>query len=83
MIAGFDEWCFDKNRKPGDTDIIETESGYHVMYFVETQEETYRDEMIKADMKTEDIDEWLEKNMKVYKVEQVNLKGMDWDKVVN
>ena len=83
MVAGFDEWCFDKNRKPGDTDIVETDFGYHVMYFVETQEETYRDEMIKADMKTEDIDEWLEKNMKDYKVEQVNLKGMDWDKVVN
>ncbi len=35
MIKEFDEWIFDKNRKPGDTAIVETDYGYHVMYFEE------------------------------------------------
>ena len=80
MVEEFNDWCFDKDRKPGDTDIIETEFGYHVMYFVETQEEdTFRDKMIKSDMIEKDVSEWLEKYTKELNVEQINLKGLEWD----
>ena len=34
MVTEFNDWCFDDARKPGDTDIVETQFGYHVMYFV-------------------------------------------------
>jgi hypothetical protein len=34
MIEPVDEWCFDPSRKPGDTGIVESEYGFHVMYFV-------------------------------------------------
>lgn len=34
MVTEFNDWCFDQNRKPGDTDIIKTTYGYHIMYFV-------------------------------------------------
>ena len=30
---GFYEWCFDAERKEGDTGIAKTDYGYHVMYF--------------------------------------------------
>lgn len=33
MVPTFNNWCFDKNRKPGDTGIVLTEYGYHIMYF--------------------------------------------------
>lgn len=36
MMAEFDAWCFDAARKTGDTGIVQTEAGYHVMYFVKT-----------------------------------------------
>ena len=36
MVAAFNDWCFDASRKPGDTGIVETTYGYHVMYFVGT-----------------------------------------------
>ncbi len=81
-LKPFNDWCFDKDRKPGDTEIIETEYGYHIMYFVETEEETFRDLLIKADMVNEDSNEWLESLTKDYKVEQINLKGLQWDYVV-
>ncbi|MBR3865570.1 MAG: hypothetical protein IKM67_02520, partial [Clostridia bacterium] len=29
----FDAWIFDEARKVGDTAVVETEHGYHVMYF--------------------------------------------------
>ena len=34
MVESFDAWCFDASRKPGDTGIVKTNYGYHVMYFV-------------------------------------------------
>lgn len=34
MVASFNDWIFDDARKPGDTEIIETDYGYHVMCFV-------------------------------------------------
>ena len=35
MVAPFNDWCFDSSRKTGDTGIVETMFGYHVMYFVD------------------------------------------------
>ncbi|MDR0381486.1 MAG: peptidylprolyl isomerase [Oscillospiraceae bacterium] len=34
MVAPFDAWIFDPARKPGDTDLVDTDYGCHVMYFV-------------------------------------------------
>lgn len=34
MVTSFNDWIFDAARKPGDTDIVESEYGYHIMYFV-------------------------------------------------
>lgn len=58
METDFDAWCFDAERKPGDTGIVKTSYGYHVMYFVETQEETYREYLITTTLRAEESDEW-------------------------
>lgn len=34
MVPAFNDWCFDSSRKTGDTGVVETDYGYHVMYFV-------------------------------------------------
>ena len=34
MVKPFEEWCFDTARKYGDTGLVKTSYGYHVMYFV-------------------------------------------------
>lgn len=41
MVETFNDWCFDASRKPGDTGIVETEYGYHVMYFVSKSDSPY------------------------------------------
>ena len=58
MVTAFNDWCFDASRKPGDTDIVETEYGYHFMYFVGNSDQTYRDHMLTADKHAEDLDSW-------------------------
>jgi uncharacterized OB-fold protein len=33
MVQAFNDWCFDPARQIGDSGIVETEFGYHIMYF--------------------------------------------------
>ena len=33
-VENFLNWAVDMNRQPGDTEIVQTEFGYHIMYFV-------------------------------------------------
>ena len=58
MVSAFNNWCFDSSRKPGDTGIVETNYGYHVMYFVGLSEETYREYLIKTDLETDAYNTW-------------------------
>ena len=58
MVVNFNDWCFDEARKPGDTAIVETEYGCHVMYFVSTDENTYRDLMIESVLRNEELTQW-------------------------
>ncbi len=41
MTTEFNDWCFDPARKPGDTGLVETVFGCHIMYFVSASEKTY------------------------------------------
>ncbi len=34
MVPSFEKWSVDENRKYGDTDIVESDYGYHIMFFV-------------------------------------------------
>ena len=38
MLETFDNWCFDVVRKEGDYGIVRTMHGYHIMYFVDSEE---------------------------------------------
>ena len=64
MVAEFSEWCFDQSRQPGDTGIVKTSYGYHIMYFVGQTEtkawmDSVREQMI-SDQMTAFIDEQCE-----------------------
>lgn len=34
MVSEFDEWCYYSGRKSGDSAVIKTDYGYHIMYYV-------------------------------------------------
>ena len=58
MVAAFEDWCFNEGRKAGDTGIVETEYGYHVMYFSGNSDTTYRDFQIRNELASNDLTEW-------------------------
>jgi len=60
MVTAFNDWCFDAERKAGDYEIVETEYGYHVIYFVETTDTTYRNHMIEDILTEEAHEAWCE-----------------------
>lgn len=41
MVKPFEEWCFDTTRAAGDTGLVRTSYGYHVMYYVGYSEAWY------------------------------------------
>lgn len=49
MVAAFNDWCFDESRQPGDTGIVETEYGYHIMYFSSTLDHAHWYEVAEQD----------------------------------
>ena len=38
MVEPFENWCFEESRAYGDTGLVQTTYGYHLMYFVEGRE---------------------------------------------
>jgi len=58
MVVPFQDWCFDAARKTGDTGIVETQYGYHVMYFVGDSDITYRDYQIESALRSADVETW-------------------------
>ncbi len=39
MVGEFDAWIFDESRETGDTGLVKTQYGYHVMYFIRSDRE--------------------------------------------
>jgi len=57
MVPAFENWCFD-GHKPGDTGIVETEYGYHIMFYCGDSETTYRDYLISNELASADYNDW-------------------------
>ena len=54
-VSEFLEWAIDPARTVGETGIVKTEYGYHVMYYVGASALTYRDYMIDTAKRAEDL----------------------------
>ncbi len=57
FVKNFLDWALE-DHKAGDTGIVETEYGYHVMYAVGDSELSYRDYMIRNELVSEDMSAW-------------------------
>lgn len=52
-VTEFNDWCFDADRKAGDTGIVRTTYGYHIMYFCGTADTRAWFDTAKEDMAAE------------------------------
>ena len=82
MVTNFNDWCFAEGRKAGDTGVVETEYGYHIMFFSGNADITYRDYMIRAAKQKEDVDAWEKGLIDAIKLERVNTKRVDRDLIL-
>ena len=57
FVDNFKNWAL-ADHKTGDTGIVESEYGYHVMYYAGPSDQTYRDFMITNDLKNVDLENW-------------------------
>lgn len=79
MVEKFEDFCYDENRKPGDHGIVESTSGYHIMLFVGDSDVTYRDFMIKAELRADELEEWLDDLVEKLDYELVTKKHVEMD----
>lgn len=82
-VESFTNWATDPERKAGDTGIIESNFGYHVMYYVGDDELTYRDYMIREDIRTETMSAWYEDILASAEIVIENTSKLDRDIVLS
>jgi hypothetical protein len=79
MVEKFEDFCYDENRKAGDHGIVESTYGYHIMFFVGDSDVTYRDFMIKAELRADELEEWLDDLVEKLDYELVSKKHVEMD----
>ncbi|MDL2288505.1 peptidylprolyl isomerase [Oscillospiraceae bacterium OttesenSCG-928-F05] len=67
MVEAFDAWIFDEDRQAGDTDIVETDFGYHIMYF-SGEGEPYWKVQAKTAMADSDYETFRTEKLEAYPV---------------
>lgn len=72
-VKAFLNWSIDEARKPADVEIVETEYGYHLMYYVKSQGETWED-VIKTDIVNTAAEELADKIDADY-LSKINMKN--------
>ena len=76
-VPNFLNWAIDPSRQVGDAEVIETEYGYHVMYFSSYDELTYRDYMITEEMREADLEEWYTSTVESAPMELRNISKIE------
>ena len=82
-VENFLNWAIDDARTPGETGIVETEYGYHIMYFVGDSEQSYRDYMITNQLRNEDMSAWETELTEAAQLTEKNTNKIKSDLVLN
>ena len=78
-VENFLNWCIDPAREVGNTGIVETEYGYHIMFYASDDELTYRDYMIREEMRGNDVEAWYNKILEGTTAAVTNTKYLNMD----
>lgn len=81
-VENFLNWALD-DHKAGDTGIIETEYGYHVMYYVGDTDYTYRDYLIQNELRSADLSAWYTETVEAVSVTEGSTKYISKDLVLS
>lgn len=78
----FKNWAVSSDREPGDTGVILSDYGYHVMFYVGDDEVNYRDYMITEDLRAADLDKWYTDIVDAATITAVNTKRLNLDAII-
>ncbi len=67
MVTEFNDWCFDPARQPGDTGIVQTSYGFHVMYFSAAGKSAWELDAFNT-IQNSRYSEWLTAQKEIYTV---------------
>ena len=82
-VPSFLSWSLDTARKTGDTGVIVSDYGYHVMYYVGDDELTYRDYMISEDLRSADMEKWYKEILEPITITQGKTNRLNLDLVLS
>ena len=83
MVAPFEDWCYDESREVGDYGIIESDYGYHIMFFVGDSETTFRDFMITNALRNDKVETWYDALVEAFELTVKNTKYIPMDLVLS
>ena len=72
MVSEFEDWAMEDGRKYGDVGIVETQYGYHIMYFIGTETTTWAD-LIRDDKGAADYEEF---SLEIETADNVKIDGI-------
>ena len=75
MVTEFNDWCFDPARQSGDTDIVRTDYGYHIMYFSGEGDYIYWRSVAESDTQYEKFNATIDELFSRYEL-KVNYKDL-------
>lgn len=83
MVEAFNDWCFEDGRKPGDTGVVVTPYGAHVMYYVSHSTTLFRDMLIEDSLRSADTAAWYEALIEATTVTENDTKYLSRDLVLS
>ena len=83
MVEEFEDWCFAEGRKPGDTGIVVTPYGAHIMFYVSPSTTIYRDMLIENTLRSEDTTAWYQALVEATVATEQNTKYLSRDLVLS
>lgn len=70
MVDSFSAWCFDPARKAGDTGIVRSDYGYHIMYYIGEGDLKIWENTAKQALSSDDTNDASEKLEKEYTLKE-------------
>ena len=83
MVTTFNDWCFDEIRKAGDHGVVQTDYGWHVMFYSGDSETTYRDYMVTNDKLEADMEAWQDGLVNAISLTEKTTKFINKDYIIS
>jgi len=77
-VDAFKNWAIDSKRKAGDVEIVESEYGYHIMYYVGKAENAVWFDTVKAALQEKNFESFYTDTLAKHPVKKQNLKILEW-----